>query len=380
MKSRFIARVSLVSSAALSLVLLTGCQNQKVLARVKNQPITEEQIANRAMRLTSQDLTDLPQLDAGGAALLSTIREMLSDMYCAEKGYQPSNEEVDKMVTYIQRRNPGLDAAIKAGKADREDIKREQRFLMQEVAIGTDGAQVTPEELKKEYEEAKTSLTVPKIYTMRLLPVPSADAGTQVLPELKSSGDFKAAATKLGMQPQRVAAMGQEAYLSPDLFEAESVKELDALTAGKFTEKPLTLKFKPSASNPQGGQSAIVVGQMVAVMPEYTPTLDEVNFVIKQRVLAKKFPQFEQHKNQVIAEFTSKVDIQINAKRYEPLLEVFRMQAQINAAPPAGTPMTAAPGGIAPDASAPPQGGTGTPPPTAPTGTGGITPPPNAGK
>lgn len=364
MKSRFIARMSLVTGTALSLVLLTGCQNQKVIARVKNQPITEEQIAARAMRLTSQDLANVPQFDAGGAALLSTIREMLSEMYCAEKGYQPEPAEVDKMVAYIQKRNPGLDAAIKAGKTDTVDLKREQRFLMQEVAIGTDGAQVTKEELQKEYDESKKLVTVPKIYTMRLLPVPSEKEGMRVLPELKQTGDFKAAATKLDMTVQRVAAMGQDTYLSPDLFEAESVKELDALPADKFTEKPITLKFKPSATNPQGGQSAIVVGKMVAVTPEYTPTLDEINFVIKQRVLAKKFPQFEQHKNQMIAEFTSKADIQINAKRYEPLLEIFRMQAQVNAAPPAGTPMT--------------SGGTASG--TAPTRTDGITPPPPTGK
>ena len=376
MNSRFIARLLLLNGAALGLFCLTGCQNQKVVARVRNQPITEEQVAARAMRLTAQDMQQVSSLDAGGAALLSTIRETLSDMYCTEKGYQPSQEEVNKMVTYIQRRNPSLDAAIKAGKTDSEDLRREQKFLMEEVAIGTDGAQVNPDELKKEYEERKKFLTVPKVYTMRLLPVPSEAAGTQILPELKKSGDYKAAAAKLNMPPQRAMMMGQETFLSPDLFEADTIKDLDALTAGKFTEKPLTLKFKPNPSNPQAPQSAVVVGQMVAVTPEYVPTMDEVHFVLKQSILAKKFPQWEQHKNQVVAEYTGKSDLQINAKRYEPLLEVFRLQSQLNAAPPAGAPMTS--GGTA---VPPTSGGTTAPPSSAPTGSGGFTPPPaGAGK
>jgi hypothetical protein len=380
LKSRFIARLSLTACAALGLALLSGCDNQKVIARVKDQAITEKQIAERALRLTATDLQSVGNLDAGGAALLSTIREKLSDIYCSEKGYQPAKEEVDKYVAYVRRRNPPLDAALQEGKIDPADLQREQKFLMQEVAIGTDGAKVTKEELQKEYNDTKTLLSVPKFYVIRLLPLPDAAAmppgvtADKVLAELKNSGDWRTAAAKLGMPPQQAITSDQKRFLSQAAFDAATAAELDKLTPGKFTDKPIKIQFNSDPANPQAGQSAMIIGQMDSVIPAYTPTLDEVTFVLTQRILARKFQDFERHKNQVIAEYTSKANIQINSKRYEPLLDVFRLQAQLNAAPPTGTPMIqgGAPQGGA--ATAPPSGGT-TP---APSGSG-TAPVPSSG-
>lgn len=367
MKSRFFARLPLVVGGMLGILLLSGCQNQKVVARVKNQPITEEQLSARAMRLTANDLQAYPSLDSGAAALVSIIREKLSDIYCAEKGWQPTTAEVDKWVAYLRHRNPALDAAIKAGKIDIEDLKRDNKFLMEEVAIGTDGAKVDAAELQKEYDSNKPALSIPKFYVLRLLPVPDAATAEKILPELKNSGDFRTAAAKLGMPPAQAMGAGQESYAAATAFEADTVAELDniAKSTSKFTDKPLPLKIKASPENPQPG-AQLVIGQVTSVIPEFVPTPDEVKFVLTQRILARKFPNFELHKNQMIAEYTGNANIQINVKRYEPLLDIFRLQAQLNATPQPGT--SAAPNGAAP------SGTTG-----APSASGGTAAPSSSG-
>ncbi len=357
MSRRASRRLLACGVAALSLSWLAGCQGHRVVARVNSSPINEEEYMERVQRTTQM----LPNTDAGGTALVSIIREKLTTQLAAQKNAIPSEDAVRKLANYSRRSIPQLYDEINAGQLDESDFLNSVRFNLEEFGIGTEGAKATEAEVQEMYRTQKDLLAYPDMWTVRLLQVPDPTSGQVILDQLKKDGNFANAARQMGADPMQASAAGKAATLiasGPNmttlLTDNPSLREaLAKLNPNEFLPAPMTVQ----ARNPQAPtslQNIVILVQLVKRLPGKPVTLDETRPLIEQTVIAKKNPEWRQHKNQQLAEFTGKKsDIQINVKRYQPLLSTYILpQAEGNAATgPNGTLGGGAGASLAPPAA-----------------------------
>lgn len=376
---RFSTRFSVLAFGLLTAVLLTGCEGQKIVARVNTVPITEEQFFKRTVRVTPNELPQNANLDAGSVTLINMVVEKITEQYAADKNMLPSKDEVNRTVEYLRKSRPAVRAALKSGRIDQDDIVRVVRTVMLNVAIGTNGAGADKAKLEALYKQRVAELTVPESYIVLMLPVTDEATGNKVLEELKRNpSDFYTAARVAGIPPMVATTAGQETPLPLKNLDAATKAELEKIKPGAFCEKPLKITF---TSPPQ---TVTAVLKMVGKEKEYTPTLDDVKFQLTQEVVTQTQPQWQQFMNQQLAEATKKADIQINIERYKYLADIIRAQAEQNAqgamptmtpptsggtaAPPSGTPPPSS-GGASSSSGAPPPTGSGSAP--APSGSEG---------
>jgi hypothetical protein len=328
---RRVARSLTTLCAALLLPALSGCQGHKIVARINGEAITDEQYTNRLERITPTELDAMAQsaaginIDAGGAALVNVIRDHAIDILAKQKNVTPSQESLDAMYNYQKLANPNLASLIKSGAVQEEDLKRNLRLQAEAIGIGTDGAHVDAKEFEAAYNAAKNAtdaakkIDIPEKYGMRLLKVKDMDDGQMALNRLKASGDFAAEAAREGDRPQldgseQVFPVADVQLRIPTLYDA-----LKNLSAGQFVPAPLTLSV-PQASGPA---TLTVVVQLTRKYPAHAVTLDEARPVLTTRLLADKFPQWQQHFAQSLAEFLRNANIEIDIDRYRPLITAF---------------------------------------------------------
>src|SRR6476619_5296122 len=99
-------------AAAIALTALTGCQGRKVVARVNNTPIMEDEYLQRI-----QYIRQLPQnstMDAGGYMLVSLIQDTLTDELAKEKKWVPAEESVNQLAETFRRTRPDFEQQIAA--------------------------------------------------------------------------------------------------------------------------------------------------------------------------------------------------------------------------------------------------------------------------
>ncbi len=376
-------------STLLSLMLLAGCQGEKIVARVGNDPIKESEFYGRAIRMNAETIA--AGMDAGGAAMVGMIREKMTAQLAAAKNAVPTEDQVSRYVAYQIRVNPQIKTALEKGQVTEEDIKRGVRFSLEEFGIGTEGAKAADNEVRAEYDrllkekniisdplnggrEARNEVKLPETWYLRTLQVPSEAAGKQVIETLKTKPDLTAIAMANGASPLQAQQATQEiAYAKEALLRQLPAleKELETVGPGQFTTKPVavTMPPNPQAPNTQPTTAYLVV-QVTRKEPEYTFQYDEVRPVLEQRLLSIKHKDWFTHKEQEMAKFTSdlvnKDGIKINLKQYQSVLDSFiRQMAKLNLpTAPGGTlspnpnPAAPAPNGTAPQ----PAPGAGAPP------------------
>jgi hypothetical protein len=331
-----------------------------VIARVNGSAINEDEYADRTERTSSI----FQGTDAGGTALVSMLRERLTSQLAARKNASPSDEEVRRYASYIRRTVPEVDDQIRLGRVSDNDLFTKARFNMEEFGIGTEGAKVSDKELQDEFNAHKADLVFPEIWTIRTVRLQNPQQAAMVLPTLQQTGDFKAAARALGLTPQEAAASGSETSIVAKNAQPSIRQALDKLGPGQFASGPVSLEVR-NPQFPGASQTVYFLMQLVRKTPAKPMTLDDARTALQQSLLVKTNPAWEVHKNQEMAEFTSKSDMQIYNKRYQTLVRNFmQTQAESYAATAPGgtlsapTTPTPAPGSGTPGAGAnAPSGG-----------------------
>ena len=333
------------------LIPLVGCQGHKVIARVNGVAINEEEFADRTQRVSVL----AANTDAGGTALVGMIREKLTTQLAAEKHASPTPEAVSTYANYLRESITRVDDEMKAGRVTDQDLKDNARFQMEEFGIGTDGAKVDEAKLKTEYETNKKQLVIPERWVVRTLTVPDAQTGQTILDELKKTGNFEKAARQLGISPTDIpTAVRENSIPVPNITDIAFRDTLAKLNPGQFTDKPVQVNVPQSQQLPTG-RVVLIIAQMIRKKPGRDLSLADVRTILERNLIAKEHPQWEQHKNQMLAEFTAKADLQINIERYKPLIANYiKPQAEANTATaPGGSLGSPSSGGMAP----PPSGG-----------------------
>lgn len=361
--------------AALALASLTGCQGDKVVARIKSAPITEKELADRTMRFNSN--LQGSGLDAGGTTLFRMMRELLVDQCAADKKLTPTPEAVLKMEAIFRRTQPGIADALSDGSISEEDLMRQVRLTMEEFAIGTDGAKAEDKDVQAEYDkQLKTgNLKYPETWTIRTLRANDEATAEQVLEQLKRTPDFAQAATRfLGATALSAITAGRESSFPVQSLPPALKEALTPLSPGQFAAKPILLPIPNQQT--QTVDNAYIVAQLVKKQPEVVPKLEDIRPLLERNVIQNSHPQWSEHKEEVVAQYTldavQKGEVQINIKRYEKLMLAFQA-APVHTAVPPNTAIPSAPGGVPGGAAPPPAGG-------APPAGSMTSPPPDGGK
>jgi hypothetical protein len=363
-------------SLACAFVVLAGCQSgHKVVARVNNQAINENEFFTRTVE---EHTNPYPSLEIGGAVLINLIREQLIHQLAARKNAVPSEEDVQALIAFQKRINPEIVNQINSGAVSEQSLEREVRLSMEQMGIGTEGAKADENDIKTKYEELtkaapgqKPRLVFPELWTIRVLPFRDPIQAQRGLELLRAKKSFPAVMQEVMNVPaplaqeagkETVVAVPQVQQSTPALYTA-----LKSLEPGQFVAQPVSLTM----TNPQTQmpQTSYLVAQMVKKEKEAIPTLQQARPVIQQIVITERRREWQQHGDQELAAFTasSAPYIQINIERYKPLLTRYILpQAAIHSAAAAGSPVIAPPPGASPTPPASGPGGSAAPAPQTP--------------
>ncbi len=348
--------------AVLSLTLLSGCQGHKIIARVKNATITEEEYIKRVQRVSAQMFPQNAQIDAGGITVVSMVKELLTSEMTAEKKYTPSDQSVAQFEAFYKRSHPEIAEALQSGVLQEEDLARSIKIQMEEFAIGTDGAHAEDKDIQAAYDEQKEQLKIPEFVTVRLLEAPDKVTAQQALDQLKKNADFKTVAVQLLHMPAQAAAIADKGQTLPEKGIIPELRTaLSLLNPGQYTDKPV--EVHPPSRSGGAPQTLFVIGQVVRKTKEYMPTKEEIRPVLEQIALGKTHPDWKQHQQQALADYTrtllSNSQVQINIERYQGLLKTY-------VAPMAEGHTATAPGGTLSSPESPQQSAPASPPQSSP--------------
>jgi hypothetical protein len=322
-------------------------------------------------------------MDAGGFTLVSMVKDALINELAKDKGWAPSEDDVQRLASYYLAASPNMAVALKSHLISMDDVRDMARIQLAETSIGTDGAKADQSALDAFYQSNSAKMfNIPETDTVKSLQAPDEASAMQAIEALKRSGDFAKVATDILMAPPEMARnAGRETplpvtpQLPPDLKNA-----LAALKPGEITPKPIALH--PSASTAGAPATVYAVIQLVSREPARTLSLADVRPFIEQKVVTTSHPDWQQHQLQLLAAFTKdliqKGELQINLKQYQPLVDSFIVpmaEGRMNQSPApvlSGRPNGAPPPGSAPSGSSPQgsAGGAGSPGASAPGGAG----------
>jgi hypothetical protein len=359
-------------------VALAGCNREKVAATVGNDKIGETEFYERASRMSGAAIPN--GMDAGSAALISLIREKMTEQLAKSKNVTPTDAEIKALADYQMKMDPKYEVLIQKGQLSQEELNRSFKYRLQEFGIGTEGAKADAKKIEAEYNKYKdmpimvASATSPSgqtpnpvkraaLYVVRLMQMPNEARAKQALEHLQKTGDFKGLARAMTLDPQQVENAGREMYLPKEIV-MQSAPALEAelakLSDGQFTPKPVSLS-SPTPGSPTVSQNVYLIAQLVRKLPELTFTLQEASAELTTRVMEADHPDWNQHKDQEMAKYTKSLldgnKIQINIERLKSVRDTFvRTMADANT-PTAPGGSLGAPKSVNPaPQSAPPAG------------------------
>ena len=344
--SRRIATLFLQGSALFALPLLFGCQGQKVVAKVNDKSILADDYNLQVQQVRGQTLART-SMDAGEITLIQMIEAALIDTLAADPTLHaiPSDDKVKSYVALLKRIHPELMQEIQNKATNNEELTQQIKMLLEMHAIGTDASSVSDSDITAAYNDLKSQnqLDFPGIYTVRLLPLSDPDKARQALEQLKKTRDFKSLP---GISPAQAAILQQGSIYSSKQLQPELVAAFNKLASGEFTPEPVALTL-PDPNNPAAPpQTSYIIAQLISKEPGKTPQIPEIHTFLEQTALERKFPQWQQHEQKLLADFTLKSKIEIFIPRYQSIVsEVIMPQAKSMEAQSSAPQDNSAPGG-----------------------------------
>ena len=313
---------------------LAGCQNHKIVARINDTPINDEEYQEYVSRVKTTDFQQLTaqqiQTDAGGAGLISAIKDKLLEKLATEKKAMPSSDDVKRYQQYLTRTNPAVMSAIAAGQLTSEQLPKLLRDNIIHVNLGTDNSNVPEADIQKAFKDNQAQYNYPEIVGLRVAPVPNETEGIQVINQIKQTGDFASATAKYAPNA------GAVRYITLDPLPPALKDAISSLKDGQVASAPVKIQAPGSPT------TTTLVVQLVKRMPKGDATLADAHEAIRERKLAELQPQMIQHSEEVINKYNKDQKVEVYIERYADIVKQ-AMNPPVN---PMGM-MGAAPGGPA---------------------------------
>ncbi len=329
------------------LLAISGCSSRSVVARVNTLTLNEADFHDRAERVTA--VPSNSGLDAGGVAILNFVNDSILAQITKDKGYSPTDAQVNTFLRTLKVVNPQLDADIRSGKATDDDYRRQILSTLSLFAIGTEGAKADAAEIQNLYTKEHSGMRIQGSYTLRFLTAQTAASAQKALDVLKSSGDFTKAIEAAQLPAAEVNTSSHDVVIAESQAPPQLKAALDPLKPEQLTPAPVAI------SGPGSPQAVYIVARLIEHRAARELTVDEVRPILERKVIEQRLPAWKTHADQVVTKYKKehKDDIQITPDRYKPLMTTIMQPAPEQPAAAPGAPAAAGSAGAVPDVSPP---------------------------
>lgn len=239
----------------------------KVLAKIDGQPITERDVANATATL-GQQLAQVPE-EARKRAVLDRL--------------------IDMRIIAATAAKSGLDQSD--GFKARLDQVRTQLLVNEYVKAKVETA-VTEEAIKARYDKDAAAYVAPEEFHARHILVKTKDEATAILADLAKGGDFAKIAGEKSQDPGSATQGGDLGFFGPGDMVPEFEKAVAGLKAGETTKAPIETQF------------GFHIIKLEETRKQPLPALEQVHDQVRQALIGEAFTkQLEEMKK------TAKVDI-----------------------------------------------------------------------
>lgn len=247
-----LASLSLVALLAVSGAGLALAQEDKVVATVAGQPITEADLT-QALSDLDQQFARLPEEQKRAAALSAVIEIKLLAAEAKAKGFDKSAE--------FQRRMAFL----------------EERALHSEVIENEVAAKITDEDIRKRYDAEIANTPASNEVRARHILVKTKEEADAIVKQLDDGANFEEIAKEKSSDPGSGAQGGDLGWFGPGQMVPEFEKAAFALEPGAYTKEPVQSQF---------GWHVIKVEDKRAKQP---PAFDQVKEQFRSLLLRERY-------------------------------------------------------------------------------------------
>ncbi len=248
---RRIASFALVLAAGLAVVGPAAAED-KVLAKIDGQPITDADVAQMSATMAAQ-LAQIPE-DMRKRAVLDRLIDLRLIAAAATKA--------------------GLDQSP-SFKSRMEQVRAQ--LLLSEYVKTKVEAEATPAKLKDRYDRDVAAFDPPEEMHARHILVKTEDEAKAIIADLAKGGDFAKIAEEKSQDPGSAKQGGDLGFFSAGDMVPEFEKACQELKAGEITKAPVKSQF------------GFHVIKLEEKRKQPVPSLDQVKTEVKQAVVAEIF-------------------------------------------------------------------------------------------
>ena len=299
-----------------------GDAQEKIVATINNEGISEKEFYTRLQRVKGQDFlvpTTPPAMrteSAGYIVLNSLINERLIIQLAQKNSVLPTDAEINAELEGVLKQE-GVIAAIKDHTVTKEDLFYDVKVQISRYNLATNKQAATPDEVQKFYNDNIDHYKTPERWGLSAIRTTNIDTAVKVIGELRSGRSFEATA-KTYSEDQRTRDSGGQigVFDANDKSLPQEIKsKVAGLKIGEFTE-PIGVMFDPG-----NGAAKILVYWIVKLTVKQdavTHALAEIRPQLERLAALKKCGGLEVA-DKKIAEFRKTSDVQINLPGYDGL-------------------------------------------------------------
>ncbi len=299
-----------------------GYAQEKVVATINNEGITEKEFYTRLQRVKGSDFlvpTTPPAMrteSAGYIVLNSLINERLIIQLAQKNSVMPTDAEVNSELAIVMKQE-GVIAALNEHTINKEDLFYDVKVQISRFNLATGKQPATPEEIEKFYNDNVEHYKSPERWGLSAIRTTNIDTAIKVQGELKAGKTFEATAKTYSEDPRTRDNGGQiGVFDATDKNLPQEIKsKVAALKLGEFTD-PIGVMFDPG----NGGAKVLVywIVKLTVKQDAVTRTLADVRGQVERLAALKKAGGLEVA-DKKIAEFRKSSTVQVNVPGYDAL-------------------------------------------------------------
>ena len=328
-------------AAAIGLIVaVAGCGGPKVVARVNNETITEEEFYDRLRQVDAAELGASAQMRgpalAGEFAMQALLTEKVVLQLAAQKGATPTDAEIAGYMAFVRRFPQALGPNAQNPFRSEAAARRDARLQVAMRNLTAKPLNISAAELQDEYNRAKSSLVEPRQYHLRIIEVASETKAKDALAQLAKGISFETVALTQSDDPVAKARSGDVGFLPEPGIPPQLLAAIKKLKPGEYTREAVRV----AAPSPPNGQPASraphwFLAQVVEVKEPRQIPMEEIKYGIENAVVNKKDPNAAQRVSGLLRDFMKSAKIEVTLKGYEDIPKKLKESAQAPIAPPA---------------------------------------------
>ncbi len=272
--------------------------------------------------ITVSDLNAIMKKRFGEQMVKQTVSDMLIQTYAEMKNVSANEREIDQLVNQEKRvaeqQGKSLDDDLKASGLTMEAFREQARSMALRAKLVVPGEEIA-KVLQEIVKSNDPSLTYPQSYRIRTLYYSNEEFAKQSLAMLQGVKDDEAGKIQLAqvagsalnastaMNINRYTIEGDKDTLDVELIAA--LKDLQPNMWSEPTKMHISSKKPPKdEKEAEAMKSYRRIIQLIEVVPEEKPTLENRNIIIAMDIIQQKQDYYQKF-NQIEAEARQKIDV-----------------------------------------------------------------------